>query len=70
MRVQSEGGAIINISAILAFNSVAGLPSSAPIAAKGGITALPKNLSTEMVADNIRVNAVALGVVQRRYTAI
>jgi NAD(P)-dependent dehydrogenase (short-subunit alcohol dehydrogenase family) len=39
MRQQPEGGAIINVSTILAFNGVAGLPSSAPIAAKGGITA-------------------------------
>ena len=63
MRMQGDGGAIINISTILAFNGVAGLPSSAPIAAKGGITALTKNLSIELAADNIRINAVAPGVV-------
>jgi NAD(P)-dependent dehydrogenase (short-subunit alcohol dehydrogenase family) len=63
MREQGDGGAIINISTILAFNGVAGLPSSAPIAAKGGITALTKNLSIELAADNIRINAVAPGVV-------
>ena len=63
MRRQAEGGAIINISTILAFNGVAGLPSSAPMAAKGGITALTKNLSIELAADNIRINAVAPGVV-------
>lgn len=63
MRKQGEGGTIVNISTILAFNGVAGLPSSAPIAAKGGITALTKNLSIELAADNIRINAVAPGVV-------
>jgi NAD(P)-dependent dehydrogenase (short-subunit alcohol dehydrogenase family) len=63
MRKQGDGGAIINISTILAFNGVAGLPSSAPIAAKGGITALTRNLSIELAADNIRINAVAPGVV-------
>lgn len=63
MQKQGGGGAIINISTILAFNGVAGLPSSAPIAAKGGITALTKNLSIELAADNIRINAVAPGVV-------
>ncbi|MCG8449935.1 MAG: SDR family oxidoreductase [Pirellulales bacterium] len=57
------GGAIVNIGTILAFNGVHGLPSSAPIAAKGGITALTKNLSIELAADNIRINAVAPGVV-------
>jgi NAD(P)-dependent dehydrogenase (short-subunit alcohol dehydrogenase family) len=63
MRRQPEGGAIINVSTILAFNGVAGLPSSAPMAAKGGITALTRNLSIELAADNIRINAVAPGVV-------
>jgi len=63
MRHQGDGGAIINISTILALNGVDGLPSSAPIAAKGGITALTKNLSVELAADNIRINAVAPGIV-------
>jgi NAD(P)-dependent dehydrogenase (short-subunit alcohol dehydrogenase family) len=63
MRQQPEGRAIINVSTILAFNGVAGLPSSAPMAAKGGITVLTRNLSIELAADNIRINAVAPGVV-------
>lgn len=63
MRRQGDGGAIINISTILAFNGIAAFPSSAPMAAKGGITALTKNLSIELAGDNIRINAVAPGVV-------
>lgn len=63
MQRQSQGGAIVNIGTILAFNGVAAIPSSAPMAAKGGITALTKNLSIELAADNIRINAVAPGVV-------
>jgi NAD(P)-dependent dehydrogenase (short-subunit alcohol dehydrogenase family) len=63
MREQGDGGAIINISTILALNGIAAFPSSAPIAAKGGITALTKNLSIELAADDIRINAVAVGVV-------
>jgi len=63
MRKQGDGGAIINISTILVLNGVAAIPSSAPIAAKGGITALTKNLSMELAADNIRINAVAPGIV-------
>jgi NAD(P)-dependent dehydrogenase (short-subunit alcohol dehydrogenase family) len=63
MQRQGDGGAIVNISTILAFNGVAGVPSSAPMAAKGGITALTKNLSIELAADNIRINAVAPGIV-------
>lgn len=63
MRRQPEGGAIVNIGTILAFNGVAGLPSSAPMAAKGGITSLTKNLAIELAADNIRINMVAPGIV-------
>ncbi len=63
MRKQGDGGAIVNIGTILATNGVNGVPSSAPIAAKGGITALTKNLSVELAADNIRINAVAPGIV-------
>ena len=63
MRKQGDGGAIVNIGTILASNGVHGVPSSAPIAAKGGITALTKNLSVELAADNIRINAVAPGIV-------
>jgi NAD(P)-dependent dehydrogenase (short-subunit alcohol dehydrogenase family) len=63
MQRQGQGGAIVNISTILALNGVAGVPSSAPMAAKGGITALTKNLSIELAADNIRINAVAPGIV-------
>ncbi len=63
MRKQGDGGAIVNIGTILASNGVNGIPSSAPIAAKGGITALTKNLSVELASDNIRINAVAPGVV-------
>jgi NAD(P)-dependent dehydrogenase (short-subunit alcohol dehydrogenase family) len=63
MRRQGGGGAIVNIGTILASNGVYGLPSSAPIAAKGGIMALTKNLSVELATENIRINAVAPGIV-------
>jgi NAD(P)-dependent dehydrogenase (short-subunit alcohol dehydrogenase family) len=63
MRRQGNGGVIVNIGTILAFNGIAAFPSSAPMAAKGGITALTKNLAIELAADNIRINAVAPGVV-------
>ena len=63
IRKQGYGGAIINIGTVLASNGVYDLPSSAPIAAKGGIMALTKNLSVELATDNIRINAVAPGVV-------
>lgn len=63
MRKQDHGGAIVNIGTILTSNGVYGLPSSAPIAAKGGITALTRNLAVELAGESIRINAVAPGVV-------
>ena len=63
MREQG-GGAIINITTILAFRGVSAIPSSAPIAAKGGINAITKSLAIELAPDNIRVNAVAPGIIK------
>ncbi len=63
MREQG-GGAIINITTILTFRGVTAIPSSAPIAAKGWIHALTKNLAIELAPDNIRVNAVAPGIIK------
>lgn len=63
IREHGEGGSIVNIGTILTENGVHGVPSSAPIAAKGGIAALTKNLSVELASENIRINMVAPGVV-------
>jgi NAD(P)-dependent dehydrogenase (short-subunit alcohol dehydrogenase family) len=63
MQKQGRGGSIVNIGTILASSGVYELPSSAPITAKGGIMALTKNLSAELAPDNIRINAVAPGIV-------
>lgn len=40
------------------------IPSSAPIAAKGGIHALTRNLAIELAPDNIRGKAVAPGIIK------
>ena len=66
LRRQGAGGAIVNIGTILALGGVHGIPSSAPIAAKGGITALTKNLAAELAPEGIRINAVAPGIVPTR----
>jgi len=63
MKEQGHGGSIVNIGSILASSGVYELPSSAPITAKGGIMALTKNLSVELASYNIRINAVAPGIV-------
>ena len=53
------GGVIINNTTILALNGIKAIPSSAPIAAKGGLNAITTSLAIELASDNIRVNAVA-----------
>jgi NAD(P)-dependent dehydrogenase (short-subunit alcohol dehydrogenase family) len=63
MQKQGRGGSIVNIGTILTSSGVYDLPSSAPITAKGGIMALTKNLSAELAPDNIRINAVAPGII-------
>ena len=63
MRKQG-GGAIINITAVLALRGVKEIPSSAAIAAKGGMNAITRSLAIELAPDNIRVNTVAPGIIK------
>ena len=58
------GGAIVNITSVMATRGVAAIPSSAPMAGKGGINALTANLAVELAPDNIRVNTIAPGIVK------
>ncbi len=63
MRKQG-GGSIINITTVLTYRGVQAIPSSAPMASKGGIHALIPSLAIELAKDNIRVNAVAPGIIK------
>lgn len=42
MRRQGNGGAIVNTGTTLTANGLHGIPSSAPVSAKGGITAVKR----------------------------
>lgn len=63
MRTQG-GGAIVNITSVLASRGASAIPSSAPITAKGGLNALTTSLAIELAPDNVRVNAVAPGIIK------
>ncbi len=58
------GGSIINIITVLTNHSMAGLPASAALASKGAIQALTISLASELASYNIRVNAIAPGVIR------
>ena len=58
------GGAIINITTVLAQRAVKAIPSSAPIAAKGAMNAITRSLAIELAPYNIRVNSVAPGIIK------
>lgn len=67
---RSDAGSIVNISAVLARQPEPRLVTTS--AARAGLLNLSKSLSVELAADGIRVNSVALGLVdtgqwRRRY---
>jgi NAD(P)-dependent dehydrogenase (short-subunit alcohol dehydrogenase family) len=63
MLVQQRGGNIVTITAALARNPIRGAPAAVPMIMKGGLETLTQHLAMEYAKDNIRVNAVAPGVV-------
>ena len=58
------GGAVINVGSVLVNHAIGGVPTTAPISAKGAIHALTVQLAAEFGKDNIRVNTVAPGIIR------
>lgn len=63
MLLQKTGGSIVNITASLADNPIAGVTAAVPMITKGGLNAVTYHLAMEYAQQGIRVNAVAPGVV-------
>lgn len=62
--IEAGAGSIINIGTVLVDHAIAGFPATAPLASKGAIHALTKQLAAEFAKNNIRVNAIAPGVIR------
>ncbi len=61
---KQAGGSIVNIGTVQLMHAMAGVPASAALITKAGMHALTTSLASELAADNIRVNAVAPGVIR------
>ena len=63
MLAQKTGGSIVNITAAQVNHPIAGVNSAVPMLTKGGLEAVTRSLAMEYAKEDIRVNAVAPGVV-------
>ena len=64
MKTQGRGGAIVNVTASIAIRGWTAIPATAASATKGALNTITSNLGLELAADNIRVNAVAPGLIK------
>ncbi len=64
MKENGKGGAIVNIGSYWAKQAIKGSPTTAYAMAKAGIHAFTQQIAMELAEHNIRVNAVAPGVVE------
>jgi len=62
--LKQQGGVVINIGTPLVNRGLGGMPATAPLSSKGAIHALTIQLAAEFGSRNIRVNAVAPGVIR------
>lgn len=61
--VPRRSGHILNITASIALQPLAGVPATVPILVKGGLNAATRALALELAPHGIRVSAVAPGII-------
>jgi NAD(P)-dependent dehydrogenase (short-subunit alcohol dehydrogenase family) len=61
--LRQKSGSVVNITAALADQPIAGLNASVSMMTKGGLNAVTRSLAIEYAKEGIRFNAVAPGVV-------
>jgi NAD(P)-dependent dehydrogenase (short-subunit alcohol dehydrogenase family) len=61
--LSQKSGSIVNVSTTLVDQPVAGAPVAVQVMAKGSLNAVTRALAIEYAKDGIRVNTVALGVI-------
>ncbi len=61
--LKQGSGHIVNITASLANQPIAGVPAALAALTKGGLNAVTKSLAIEFATSGVRVNAVAPGVI-------
>jgi NAD(P)-dependent dehydrogenase (short-subunit alcohol dehydrogenase family) len=61
--LKQKSGSIINVSTARADQPIAGVPATVQVMAKGSLNAVTRALAIEYAKDGIRVNTVALGMI-------
>lgn len=64
LMIEAGGGAIINLGTVMVEQPKQGLPCAAAMASKGGVHALTRSLALELAPHQIRVNAIAPGIIR------
>ncbi|QUQ66946.1 SDR family NAD(P)-dependent oxidoreductase [Kutzneria sp. CA-103260] len=62
--VEQGGGHVVSVSTTLVDHALSQVPAALAALTKGGLNAVTKSLAIEYAARNVRVNAVALGIVK------
>lgn len=61
--LKQKSGSVVNVTAALADQPIAGINASVSMIAKGGLNTVSRSLAIEYAKEGIRFNAVAPGVV-------